>query len=317
MYEVKNPVLIIVFNRPNETRAVFDVLRAARPKRLYVAADAPRRNKAGESAKCRKTLDMFQEVDWPCEVFFKINEHNLGSHTSIPQAIDWFFDNEDEGIVLEDDCVPSMSFFRYCDELLAKYRNDHRIMWINGSNIGFPSSEINSTYLYSIYAISWGWASWRRAWTLFHENYQAILENEKLNNILHSNVGDSFVVRLYWRYIFKYAYTIKNWDFRWLNVCWRNGGLACTPTANMISNIGFGIDGMHGERLSDSRGHIQTRDISGEIKAPEKMVPCAELDNFLNRKLYKINALSILRAFLASRVPWLRNAARRIQGKPT
>ncbi len=315
MYEAKSPVLIIVFNRPNETRAVFDVLRAARPKRLYVAADAPRMNKPGESEKCTETLDIFKQVDWPCQVFFKINEHNLGSHTSIPQAIDWFFDNEDEGIVLEDDCVPSMSFFRYCDELLAKYRNDHRIMWINGSNIGFQSREINSTYLYSIYAISWGWASWRRAWTLFHGNYRTTLEDETLDDILQRNVGSSFMTRFYWRCIFKYAYTVKNWDFRWLNACWGNGGLACTPTVNMISNIGFGIDGMHGGRLSDSRGHIQARDTSAEIKGPEKMVPCIKLDNFLNRNLYKISVLSISRTFLAWRAPWLRNAARRIQGK--
>lgn len=315
-YRVRSPVLVIVFNRPHETRAVFDALRAVQPKRLYVAADAPRQNKHGESAKCMETLGIFKDVDWPCEVFFKVNDHNLGSHTTIPQAIDWFFDREEEGIVLEDDCIPSTSFFRYCDELLERYRNDPRIMWINGSNVGFKGNDTELTYCFSIYAISWGWASWRRAWALFNGHYRTTVGRAELNDILRRNVGYSILAELYWRCIFNYAYTIKNWDFRWLNAFWGNGGLACTPTVNMISNIGFGVAGMHRARRNDPRGHIQAEEVFGDIKGPKKMAPYGILDDFLNRRLYKIGPFSISKVFLASRAPWLRNAVRRIQGDP-
>lgn len=317
MYETKSPVLLIVFNRPKETRAVFEAVRLARPKRLYVAADAPRKTKPGESIKCTETLSLFEQVDWPCEIVFKINEHNLGSHTSIPQAVDWFFDNEEEGIVLEDDCVPSVSFFRYCDELLERYRYDQRIMWINGSNVGYKRGDQEPQYLYSAYAISWGWASWRKAWAMFGPEYRQSPPSAQVAAALRHGLGNSsLMTRLHWKYTFEYAYAIKNWDFRWLLVMWAHRGLACTPTVNLISNIGFGIDGTHGGRRNDSRGHVQTGEMARVIEGPQKMVSSAKFDNFLNRKLYQIGILSISKVFLASRIPWLRDAVRKMQGRP-
>ncbi|MDF9393874.1 MULTISPECIES: hypothetical protein [Methylococcus] len=318
MYKTRSPVLQIVFNRPNETRAVFQAVSIVQPERLYVAADAPRKNKLGEHEKCAETLSIFEEVDWPCQIFFKVNESNLGSHTSIPQAVDWFFDNEEEGIVLEDDCVPSESFFRYCDELLERYRGNQNVMWINGSNVGYKSSEQDPQYLYSAYAIPWGWASWRTAWLVFGPEYRQSFPNIRLASAMQHGLGNSSLTTwLYWKYIFDYAYSVKNWDFRWQLALWANRGLACTPTVNLVSNIGFGIEGMHGGRCNDPRANIPVEEISGVIEGPEDMVVSTKLDYFLNRNLYKINPLSISKAFLASRIPQLRNAVRKFKRLPT
>lgn len=316
MYQTNSPVLLIVFNRPDQTRAVFEMVRKVRPSRLYLAADAPRPQKKGEETKCKETLAVFDEIDWPCEVFRKVNQVNMGSHTSIPAAVDWFFENEEAGIVLEDDCVPSEGFFIFCDQLLARYANDERIMWINGSNLGYLGDELNSDYVFSIYPISWGWASWRRAWSLFDRNYRVSLVDGISEDALRHNAGHSWMARLYWRFIFEYAYAIKNWDYRWMHVCWANNGLACTPSVNMVSNVGFGPGGMHCERRDDRRGFIPAKEISGTIKGPERLVPSAVLDRHLDLTLYEISAFSVLRALIASRFPKLRNFARKIQDKP-
>lgn len=314
MHETKSPVLFIVFNRPNETRAVFDALRAARPKRLYVAADAPRKNKPGESTRCAETLSIFEEVDWPCEVFLKINEHNLGSHTSIPQAIDWFFDNEEEGIVLEDDCIPSVSFFRYCDELLERYRDNERVMWINGSNIGYKNGEQKPQYLYSAYAISWGWASWRSAWSMFRPEFRQSMPRAQVASALQYGLGNSSLTTwLHWKYTFEYAYSIKNWDFRWLLAMWAHRGLACTPTVNLIRNVGFGIEAMHENKENDSRGHIKENEITGEFPDPVIMSISPSLEAHLNRNLYRIGVASITKLFIAAKLPMVRNTYRKVR----
>jgi hypothetical protein len=316
MYESQKPVLIIVFNRPEQTKRIFEILRIVKPKRLYIAADAPRENRKGEVQRCDETLAVFEHVDWECKVYRKVNPINLGSHTSIPQAIDWFFDNEEMGIVLEDDCVPSISFFKYCDELLEKYRYDERVMWINGSNIGYSDNSSDSDYYFSAYAISWGWASWRRAWSLFDDKYRNNLSDGVSRDVLLRYVGNSYKLQIYWRLIYTYAYAIKNWDYRWQYTMWANGGLSCTPAVNLISNIGYGIDAVHGGRAGDARGNISVKEISGVIRSPEKYVPYFALDEYLCSVLYRINIFSVAKLFIASRFPNLRNVLRKIRNKP-
>lgn len=312
MYQSERSVLMIVFNREQETRRVFEAVRKVKPRRLYVAADAPRPNKPGETERCTRTLAVFENIDWPCELFRKVNTTNLGSHTAIPQAIDWFFENEEAGIVLEDDCLPVDDFFRFCDTLLEKYMDDDRIMWINGSNLGYESG--GSDYYYSAYAISWGWASWRRAWHLYDRNRTAPAGGID-GDALIRYAGYSGPVLLYWKYIFRYAYAIKNWDYRWTYAMWSNGGMACTPAANLISNIGFGTDGIHGGSKSDSRGFMETKSLGDLNHAPEIVAPSVNLDRYLNRALYRIGFFMILKIYIAFRFPDFRNMLRKMMGR--
>ncbi len=312
MYEVRSPVLLIVFNRPDHTAAILEVLRVVRPKRLYVAADAPRPKVAEDVRRCAETLALFDHLEW-CVVKRKVNDANLGSHTTIPNAVDWFFESETSGIVLEDDCVPNVSFFRYCDELLEKYESDERIMWINGSNVGYSVEDDALTYQFSVYPISWGWASWRRAWSKFDQRSRPL--HGISEDALARNAGHSLLGRLYWKLILEYAYTHKNWDYRWIYACWLNNGLACTPLTNMITNVGFGPDAVHCRRKDDPRGYIPTSEVIGRIAGPKRVAPSQKLDRYLDTALYGISLWSILRVFVASKFPRLRNFRRRFQGR--
>lgn len=314
IYEVNSPVLLIVFNRPDQVKSIIDKFREVKVKKLYIAADAPRHHNSIEVSKCAETLNIIDQIDWSCKVYRKINEVNLGSHTTIPNAIDWFFENEEFGIVLEDDCIPSISFFRFCDVLLDRYRYEEKIMWINGSNISYFKTNLESDYLCSIYPISWGWASWRRAWSLFDEKYRKNRPSDLNKNTLQRLSEAPFIVRLFWKINFDYAYAINNWDFRWTLVAWENDGLACTPLVNLISNVGFGsLAGMHKESKNDPRGNIPAVEIFGEIRSPDQLVQSVDLDKYLNTVLYRINIFSILKLFMASRFVRLRNLSRKIR----
>lgn len=315
MYQTVSPVLLIVFNRPESVRSIFRILKSVRPARLYIAADAPRPNRPSDVYNCRRTLEVFATINWPCECRFRINETNLGSHTSIPQAIDWFFEAEERGIVLEDDCVPSEDFFRFCDDLLARYQDHPRVMWINGSNLQFSDQHAESSFFFSVYPISWGWASWRRAWHTFDREAREVLALERMCDVIDASVGHSLMARLYWRAAIEYAYSIKNWDWRWMYTLWANNGLACTPASNLISNVGFGVEAVHGGHRHDPRGHLPTLGLSSAIRAPDRLESFRPLDVHMDGNLYCMRFFSILKMYLVSRFPSVRNLARKILGR--
>jgi hypothetical protein len=162
----KSAVLFLVFSRPHLTAQVMATIRAAQPKRLYVAADGPRK-RPGEDELCNEARRIATEVDWPCEVRTLFRDTNLGCRVGVSTAMDWFFEHEKEGIILEDDCVPSQSFFPYCAELLDRYRDDARIMCISGDNPRARPVQRRESYVFSRYPLIWGWATWQRAWRLY------------------------------------------------------------------------------------------------------------------------------------------------------
>ena len=158
------PILFLIFNRPETTELVMGAIRAARPQKLYVAADGPRGGKAGEAKRCAEARVLATQVDWACEVRTLFRERNLGCRNAVSSAITWFFEHEPEGIILEDDCLPSNDFFPYCADLLERHRDDERVMAICGSAYADIGPNYPSSYYFSYYADMWGWATWRRAW---------------------------------------------------------------------------------------------------------------------------------------------------------
>lgn len=315
MYRARNPVLLILFNRPEQTAKVFDTLRKVQPERLYLAADAPRLNRAGEAQKCEAVLNIFSTVDWPCEVYRRVLDTNVGCDVNVTSGVDWFFENEETGVVLEDDCVPNESFFRYCDELLEKYKDNDRVMWINGFNNGYNSGEPSPSYFYSIYALSWGWASWRRAWRCFRDGGRNLLANGTSETIWPEYIKKSYMARLFWRYSFKYGRVTRAWDFRWLNCIWANGGLACTPSKNLISNIGYGVEGVHGGSRNDPRGNLPTVELQEDLVGPSDVTSSAPLDAYLSKTFYRIGIYTVIKTYVASQSPYVRKLIRRIRGK--
>jgi len=260
------PVLLLVFNRPDTTRQVFEAIRRARPARLFIAADGPRKERPGEAEKCELARSVVDNVDWDCTVSTLLHDENLGCRTAVSSAIDWFFAQVEEGIILEDDCLPSQSFFSFCQELLERYRHDTRVMQISGSN--FLEVKIEESYLFSKYGPIWGWATWRRAWNFYDVEMKLwpLIKERRLHCNFCIN-EDEVLAR---EEIFNAVYErrVDTWDYQWVFARLINSGLSITPKQNLISNIGFAEEATHTRDSGDRRNNLKRHEIEGELFHP-------------------------------------------------
>jgi hypothetical protein len=219
---------------------VFEAIRKAKPPRLYIAADGPRADKPGEAEKVEETRRIANQVDWVCEVKTLFREKNLGCRLGVSSGIDWFFANEEEGIILEDDCLPSQSFFWFCEELLEKYKNDVRIAMITGTSYLFNEIDSENDYFFSKYISIWGWASWRRAWQKYDANISDWPNSKKEKVLDRIFYWDSNIKNIFSKnFDSVYEHKIDTWDYQWCYKCLIEGKYCITPYKNMISNIGF------------------------------------------------------------------------------
>ncbi len=245
IYTTKSPVLFLIFNRPDVTSLVFEEIRKVKPNKLYIAADGPRTFVEDEIILCNETRKIISAIDWDCEVKTLFRENNLGCKYAVSSAINWFFEQEEEGIILEDDCLPNYDFFRFCDEMLLKYRLDNRIRFITGSNFQKGTKHSNSSYYFSNLTHVWGWASWRTAW----KDYDVELENYKeLDHYkLFFDIFNNTFIANDWKEIIEKLYNneINTWDYQWTITNMFNNGLSIIPNVNLISNIGFGNNATH------------------------------------------------------------------------
>jgi len=271
------PILFLIFNRPDTTKKVFNAIRQAKPKQLFVAADGPRENKEGEKEKCEQVRKILEQVDWDCEVKTLFRDKNLGCKIAVSSAIDWFFKNVEEGIILEDDCLPSQSFFWFCQELLEYYRNDTRIMHISGDNFQFGRKRGEGSYYFSKYSHVWGWATWRRAWKCFDVNMKSFEEFKTENQI--NNVFQIKQQQKYWIKNFELTYNgkINTWDYIWLYACFINNGLCIMPNKNLVSNLGFSKEGLHTKDENSIFSKMEIKEIE-EIKHANFILADQEAD---------------------------------------
>ena len=262
-YILNTPVLFLIFNRPDTTQVVFDEIRKAQPTQLFVAADGPRKNYSHDPENCRRAREIIRQVDWDCKVTTLFREENLGCKHAISSAIDWFFSHVEEGIILEDDCVPDQSFFPFCQELLEKYRDDERVMMIGGTNYLFNHNEMNESYYFSRYYAIWGWATWKRAWSFYDigiSDWPTYNSRKYLDEIYKNRKIVSF-----FRKMMQEAYDrhLDTWDIQWAYTCIFNYGLSICPKYNLISNIGN--TGVHtfdpGPFNNMPRGKINAEDL--------------------------------------------------------
>lgn len=274
---VETPILLLVFNRADTTKQVLAALRTVRPKYLYVAADGPRAAKEGEKEKCEEVRALFNTIDWPCELKTNFRDTNLGCGHGPAEAISWFFKNVEQGIILEDDCVPHPTFFSYCAELLEKYKNNEKIMHISGNNFLNKNYAGNDSYYFNKYLTAWGWATWRRAWQ--HYDYKvgfldAFLQSQQFKNLPLNHKQEQ-----YWRNIaelVRQGQRADIWDYQWLLTCWMQDGLAITPAVNLVTNIGFGADATH--TVNDSKaGYVKSEAID-KIIHPKQIIRNKKVD---------------------------------------
>jgi hypothetical protein len=243
--KLQTPVLFLIFNRPDTTQLVFNEIRKAKPAQLFVAADGPRKDRPDDRENCRNAREIIRQVDWNCNVSTLFRDENHGCKRGVSSAIDWFFSQVEEGIILEDDCVPDQSFFPFCQELLERYRDDERVMMISGDNFQCGTKRTDYSYYFSHYALLWGWATWRRSWNNYDVsmNLWPVIRD---GNWLMDIFNDRNIVQ-YWNRILEDTYNdkIDTWDYQWGFSCWVQGMLCIMPHTNLISNIGFGQDATH------------------------------------------------------------------------
>jgi hypothetical protein len=273
----ETPVVFIIFNRPDLTEKVFAKIREVKPNKLFVIADGARFPK--EQEKCDHARKVIEQVDWNCEVITDFSDINLGCKKRVSSGLDWVFSQVEEAIVLEDDCLPTESFFYFCQELLSKYRYDERIMMISGNN--YPNNHLknNVSYFFSKYTLIWGWATWKRAW----QYYDVELKN--WNSEVLEKVVDARCINLlekdFRKLRFKQTFdgTINAWSPQWLYTCWSQNGLAILPKHNLVSNIGFRKDGTHTQE-NNRLANLPTQDI-WQIKHPQFIYEDVKADAYL------------------------------------
>lgn len=242
-FELITPVLLLVFNRIDTTKKVFEEIRKVKPKELFITADGPRNDKEKEKTDAVRNY-ILKSINWECKIKTLFRNKNLGCKYAVSSAIDWFFDNVEQGIILEDDCLPSQSFFQFCQEILEKYKDDERIMQISGTNIELKS-DVKADYFFSRSCSVWGWATWRRAWKKY-DIKMTLWPRFKLEKKIKV-FGYDLISKLKSIRFFDNTYKnkIDTWDFQWDFACKINNGLSIVPRRNLIKNIGFGGGATH------------------------------------------------------------------------
>jgi hypothetical protein len=275
--QLNTPVAFLVFNRPDTTVRVFEAIRQARPSKLLVVADGPRADKAGEVERCAVVRRIIDGVDWPCEVLKNYSDTNLGCKNRVSSGLDWVFETVEEAIILEDDCLPHPTFFRFCEELLERYRDDERVAMISGDNFQFGKRRTEFSYYFSIYPHIWGWASWRRVW----RNYDVCISKWPAirdGDWLFDQSGDRRMAR-YWANIFQRTYTgeIDTWDYQLVFTVWINHGINILPNVNLVSNIGFGVTATR-TRGNTMLNGLEVYPMEFPLRHPPHMIPDRRTD---------------------------------------
>jgi len=238
--QLETPIAFIIFKRPNTTQRVFDVIRQARPRQLFVIADGPRTPE--EAPRCEAARAIIDTVDWDCDVRTDYAETNMGLKRRVSSGIDWVFSQVEEAIILEDDCLPDITFFRFCEELLRYYRDEPRVMHISGNNFLRGRVPIDTSYYFSRHPHIWGWATWRRAWQHYDADMKLWRESNKKHQYLtpFSSQHERNYRRFIWNKVI--AGKTDTWSAQWVFACVAQNGYAVTPNVNLVSNIGAGSD---------------------------------------------------------------------------
>lgn len=290
---MKTAVALIIFNRAETTQLVFNAIRQAKPAKLLVIADGPRATHPDDAARCAAARAVIEQVDWECEVLKNYSETNLGCGLRPATGISWVFEQVEEAIILEDDCLPHPSFFQFCEELLAHYRHDARVMHISGNNFQQVQPRTDYSYSFSRYPHIWGWASWRRAWNCFDfelKAWAAVRDGAWLEDYL----GNEHHAR-FWSSEFERVYGADKshiWDYQWTYACFTQNGLSINPNVNLVSNIGFTQGATHTvSDVVDQRNNLPTHAITLPLNHPPFMMRDAKADEFTQTHIFTPNRM--------------------------
>jgi hypothetical protein len=284
----KTPILFLVFNREDVTRQVFEVIRCLKPKYLFVAADGARGDKAGEAETCQRTREIATQVDWDCELKTLFREENLGCKLALSSAISWFFENVEQGIILEDDCLPDPSFFPFCEELLNRYKDDERIGSIGGLNFYPEVIDKQLSYDFCSFTCSsgCGLATWRRAWQHFDINFPFWDEQKDKRSFLFCNKWEEIYFSSFIPDVLRNRKGLSSWATQWFFTLRLQNQLSISPAMNLVVNIGFGDpNATHTTRKQD-KYPFSASAISFPLKHPKYILKNKKLDYLITKKIF-------------------------------
>jgi len=279
----KTPVLFIIFNRPNTTQKVFDVIKKIKPKYLFIAADGPRSDKPGEIDLCKQTRNIIKQVNWNCNLTILNRDTNFGCGRAVSSAITWFFNQVDHGIILEDDCLPDITFFNYCQNLLEKYKNTPQIMHITGYQF-IQNYQSSYSYYFAKNMHCWGWASWSDRWKFYDFDLSDYSENN------FKNLSSNKSVITYWISVLNMMkrHEIDTWDYQWAFAIIANKGLCINPSKNLVTNIGFGNSSTHTSEKNNPSANLPTYPLK-KIFHPNRIKVDDNAVNTIFSQHYNIN----------------------------
>ena len=279
-FQLTTPVALLIFNRPDTTARVFQAIAQAKPSKLLVVADGPRSSRPGEAEKCQETRAIIAGVDWPCEVIMHYADTNMGCKLRVSSGISWIFEQVEEAIILEDDCLPEPTFFRYCQEMLERYRDNERVGMVSGGNLQFGQTRGQGSYYFSKYTHIWGWASWRRAWK--HYDRDIVLWPSFRDQGLLEQLFETEGERAYWRNSFQWVHegSLDTWDVSWTFTALTHGLLQVVPNVNLISNIGFGPNATH-THVVGVHANLPTQPLSFPLQHPVFVLPDLAADRYI------------------------------------
>ncbi|MEG1556301.1 MAG: hypothetical protein RR356_06205 [Bacteroidales bacterium] len=293
------PVLLVIYNKVVETHNLFQIIKSIQPSKLYVAADGAVRDEKLDYVTCLRTRSVIMP-EWPCNLNLMFKEEHLGKSKMIFQAINWFFENEEEGIILFDDCIPREDFFYYCEQLLEKYRDSDQIFHIGANNFQKRDTKRNKkrnkrgdgSYYFSAYAHTWGFATWRNKWKGFDLK---MLELDGVNfNKLLTNYMKKSKEKMYWlrRYNILRKHQLNIWEYQYNFHIWHQGGLCIVPNVNLVTNVGFKNRKRRIRKLMKNTFPILP------ISHPEKIIQNKHADHYVFKHVYN-------RAFIKIFADWI------------
>ena len=285
---MRAPVVFIIFNRPETTAQVFAEIAKAQPRQLLVVADGARAERAGEAELCQRARAVVERVDWECEVVKNYAEENMGCRRRVASGLGWAFEQVEQAIILEDDCLPHPTFFRFCEEMLEKYREDERVMTVCGDNYLFGRKRMPHSYFFHRIPGGWGWATWRRAWR-HYDIEMKLWPTLRTTSWLKDILGDARAVK-YWRSIFDRTFAegdeAGTWDYQWVFSLWAQRGLAATASTNLITNMGWGSDATHTHDDDSVLARIPTGAMNFPLRHPPYVSPDREADRLIFENIY-------------------------------
>jgi hypothetical protein len=289
---LKTPILFIIYNRPETVNEVFKVLKKIKPKRLFIASDAPRDWINSDIDNCNKTRKIVENVDWECDVKYNYFTENHGTKFGPAKAIDWFFSEVDEGIILEHDCLPNIDFFDFCSTMLERYRFEEKVMHINGSNFLLNKVNIIHDYYFSKIPLIWGWATWKRAWNKYDVN----MKNYQYDKLV---LPGNFLMKYMWKKTFNLVFQkkIETWDYQWTYTLFKNNSLVVVPSKNLVSNIGFGDKATFGKNDKSIYSKLKTKKHKVQFH-PIDFIWNKKADYFLMKTHFNMNIKTFIKKMM-------------------